>query len=161
MIAYWKRHHAPGYVYIVGSSSARLLKIGATKNIEQRKLTLAQARYGGAGDWAMLFYTKVKNAGEVEGSAQRSLKEFQIVRAYKKDGRDQNAQELFETSFGKAIQAVSDAIGLADNENAWLSDCWSEFDYFAFIAARIVARRFRAMSSASSASSRSSRAFIL
>jgi hypothetical protein len=129
MIAYWKRHHSPGYVYIVGSSSARLLKIGVTKNIEQRKLTLAQSTYGGADDWEMLFYTKVKNAGEVEQRAQRSLKDFQIVKTYKKEGSDQKAQELFETSFGKAIKAVSDAIGVADNENAWLSDFWSEFDY--------------------------------
>ena len=76
-IAYQDRHHSPGYVYIAGSLSAKLLKIGIAVDVEQRKRNLRHQAYGGIHDWEMLFYAKVENRGKVEREALRLLQRFQ------------------------------------------------------------------------------------
>jgi hypothetical protein len=95
-LAYQGRHHSPGYVYIAGSLSAKLLKIGTAIDIEQRKSNLRHQAYGGIHDWEMLFYAKVDNGGKVEGDALRLLRSFKITRTYEKDGSLQDASELLQ-----------------------------------------------------------------
>lgn len=130
-IAYQDRHHSPGYVYIAGSLSAKLLKIGIAVDVEQRKRNLRHQAYGGIYDWEMLFYAKVENRGKVEREALRLLQKFSITRAYEKDGSLQEASELLHTSFPKAIKAVADAIGDSKREDLWKSLRWADYDWSA------------------------------
>jgi hypothetical protein len=127
-LAYQSRHHSIGYVYIAGSRSTRLLKIGTATDIEQRKRNLQNQEYGGIRDWEILFHAKVEHGGKIEGDALRLLRKFKIVRTYEKDGFSQQAEDLLETSFRNAIKAISDAIGESRRENLWMCRHWADYD---------------------------------
>src|SRR5207244_4282313 len=128
-LSYQKRHHSPGYVYIAGSRSAKLLKIGTAIDIEQRTRNLRNQAYGGIRDWVMLFTAKVENGGRTEGDAIRRLKAFRVVRNYDKDGSPQEAAEMLQTSFTKAINAVAAAIGDEKAKELWRSPSWKDYDF--------------------------------
>ncbi len=128
-LAYQHRHHSSGYVYIAGSRSARLLKIGTTIDIEQRKRSLRQGEYGGIRDWEMLFHAKVENGGKTEGDALRLLQRFKISRPYEKDGSPQDAGELLQTSFPKALKAIADAIGNSKRADLWMSPHCADYNW--------------------------------
>lgn len=128
-LSYQKRHHTPGYVYIAGSKSARLLKIGTAVDIEQRKRNLCNQAYGGIRDWTMLFTAKVQNGGKTEGDAIRRLKAFQVVRLYDKDGLQQEAAEMLQTSFTKAIKALAAAIGDERATELWKSPRAKDYEF--------------------------------
>ena len=76
-LSYQGRHYSTGYVYIAGSLSARLLKIGTTTEIEQRHRTLREQAYGSIHDWEMLFYARVESAGKIEGKGFTPLAKLQ------------------------------------------------------------------------------------
>lgn len=128
-LSYQKRHHSPGYVYIAGSKSARLLKIGTAIDIEQRTRNLCNQAYGGMRDWVMLFTAKVENGGQTEGEAIRRLKSFKVVRNYDKDGYQQEAAEMLQTSFTKAINAVAAAIGDEKPSELWRSSRSRDYEF--------------------------------
>ena len=56
---YRDRYYSPGYVYIAGSLSERVLKIGVTINIHGQQAYLRNRRYGSIGDWVLLYYIHV------------------------------------------------------------------------------------------------------
>ncbi|MER8809234.1 GIY-YIG nuclease family protein [Mesorhizobium australicum] len=128
-LSYQKRHHSPGYVYIAGSRSAMLLKVGTTIDIEQRTRNLRNQAYGGFCDWVMLFTAKVANGGKTEGEAIRRLKAFRVLRTYAKDGSQQEAAEMLRTSFTKAINAVAAAMGKENSTELWKSPQWRDFEF--------------------------------
>jgi hypothetical protein len=115
-LAYQARHRAEQYVYIAGSLSAKLIKIGTCIDTMQRENRLRAERYGGAGDWEMIFTVWVKNAGAVEQSAHSRLSHYCVARDYWKDGVRQTGIELLECSFTVARRAVMDAAGPCDAE---------------------------------------------
>lgn len=127
-LAYQSRHNTPGYVYIAGSLSARLLKIGTAKNVETRERNLCLEAYGGISDWKMLFYAKVENGGKIEGDALRGLEHFKTGRGYRKDGSSQQASEILRIGFSKAIDAISRAIGNSPRSDVWISPYWSDYE---------------------------------
>lgn len=128
-LSYQHRHRSRGYVYIAGSLSAKLLKIGTTRDVAQRDITLQYDNgYGEITDWKMLFRAKVENAGEVEGNALRSLQGFKIPRAYEKEGSKQVASEILNVSFGRALKAVEGAIGDSKLDDLWMSPEWADYD---------------------------------
>src|SRR3954467_15069268 len=54
-IAYQRREDTPGYVYIAGSLSGRVIKIGTTGDLNQRENQMRGEGYGGSKDWIVLF----------------------------------------------------------------------------------------------------------
>ena len=128
-LSYQKRHHSPGYVYIAGSRSAKLLKIGTAIDIEQRTRNLRNQAYGGIRDWVMLFTAKVENGGKTEGEAIRRLTAFRVLRTYDKDGSQQEAAEMLRTSFTKAINAIASAIGHEKARELWKSPQWKDYEF--------------------------------
>ncbi|MEN3145632.1 GIY-YIG nuclease family protein [Ochrobactrum sp. WV_118_8] len=128
-LSYQHRHHTPGYIYIAGSRSAKLLKIGTAIDIDQRTRNLRNQAYGGIRDWEMLFTAKVQNGGKTESDALRRLNGYKIVRTYDKDGSAQDAAEMLKTSFSKAINAVAQAIGADAAKELWKSPHWKDFDF--------------------------------
>jgi hypothetical protein len=124
------RYNTPGSVYIAGSLQTELLKIGSTDDVEQRARTLQYERgYGAAPDWKLLFHARVAKKGEVEGAALRSLKPYKAARPYVKNGSQQEAAELFKTSFSKALVAVVDAIGTSGCKGPWMSPSVAEYEW--------------------------------
>jgi hypothetical protein len=128
-LSYQLRHHSPGYVYIAGSRSAKLIKIGTAIDIEQRLRNLRNQAYGNVTDWAMLFWAKVANGGETEGKAIRHLDAFRAAQPYDKDGSQQEAGEMLRTTFTKALKAVADAIGDERPKELWRSERWKDFEF--------------------------------
>ena len=104
-IAYMKRSQELGYVYIAGSKSASLIKIGYTNNIPQREDALCYAEsYAGINDWLILTFVKLEKAGAIENEIQTALYKYSAPRVYEKQGKEQEAKEVFSCSFFTALK---------------------------------------------------------
>lgn len=108
--SFQKRHNSEGYIYIAGSKSAKLLKVGTCVDIEQRRRNLRHQGYGNISDWEMLFTAKVDAGGRIEGDALARLSKYKVVRNYEKDGKQQEAAEMLKTKFSVALAAVQESL---------------------------------------------------
>jgi hypothetical protein len=118
-LAFQARHSADQYVYIAGSLSAKLIKIGTCKDVPQRERQMRAESYGGADDWAVIFSVKVRNAGDIEHQARSKISQYMVVKPYWKDGFRQSGIELLQCSFSRAREAL-----LSVAEDAKLSEPW-------------------------------------
>ena len=91
---YRDRYYAPGYVYIAGSLSGRVIKIGTTINIRRQQKRLQNLEYGSLSDWKILYYVWVDEGGKIEHAARRRLRCYKTLRMYKKDGSWQKGREI-------------------------------------------------------------------
>lgn len=121
-IAYQNRHNSSGYVYIAGSVTRRVIKIGTALDIEQRCKNLVNQCYGGITDWTILFFAEVDNGGLVESFALRRLEGYRFDFDYIKDGKRQRATEILEVNFSQALKAVVDAIGGRKVRKPWYDE---------------------------------------
>src|ERR1700722_4538940 len=131
-----ERYYEPGYVYIAGSLSGRVLKIGTCLNVHGESRYLRNKRYGGIDDWDVLYHVWVEHRGMIEHDARRYLP--REVRYYDKDGRRQRGREIVVCDFSVALNALSDCLTEAQRASAWRS-AWSdhfEFDFLEAEAAR-------------------------
>jgi hypothetical protein len=106
------RYYDPGYVYIAGSLSHRVLKIGTTVNIGQQERRLRRTAYGSIEDWTLLYYVWVEEGGRIEHDARRLLKRYRQLRMYDKEGHRQKGREIVNCRFGIALEALT---GLLDD----------------------------------------------
>lgn len=130
-LVYLRRHSTPGYVYVAGSLSGRVIKIGTAKDIPQRANKLRAEQYAGFGDWRILFSIRVSEAGKVEHDASARVPGRRNFRSYFKDGVEQTAIEVLQCSFSAAVKAVKESLGPTDNAEPWKAH-WTylyEFDY--------------------------------
>jgi hypothetical protein len=104
-IAFARRHHERGYVYIAASPKAKLIKVGCTRDISHRANMLNVHRYAESDDWKIIAYSKTENMGKVEFEVHAELSSIRASGKYLKDGRWQDTRELFQ---GK-LQKVWDA----------------------------------------------------
>lgn len=123
------RYYEPGYVYIAGSLSDRVIKIGVTKNIQSQQNYLRSRSYGGIGDWVLLYYVWVNGGGRTEHKARRRLQRYKTMRMYKKDGRRQKGREIVKCTFSVALDALSNCIDDSERSGAWQSNRCSEFEF--------------------------------
>ena|SRR5215831_9276238 len=124
-IAFQKRYSSPGYVYIAGSLSGRVIKIGTATDITQRENQLRAERHAGFSDWEVLFSIKVSEAGRVEHDVSTRLRGRKVYRTYFKDGISQTATEVLQCSFSAAQQAISETVGeFANYETWWRWHAW-------------------------------------
>jgi T5orf172 domain len=105
-LSYQQRYSAKQYVYIAVSSANNLIKIGTCVDCDQREKQLRAERYGNCGDWRMVDYVHVENAGEVEHRARSLLSEYAVVRSYVKDGVYQDGIELLKCTSEQALEAL-------------------------------------------------------
>jgi T5orf172 domain len=108
-LSYLRRYDEDGEVYVAGSASGRVVKVGTSANSEERVGHLNSYVYGGQSDWQRLFVTRVQNAGRVEADAQQALAAHAAIGQYFKDGAYIECRELFACSSGVAIAAVKAA----------------------------------------------------
>jgi hypothetical protein len=106
------RYYGSGYVYIAGSLSHRVLKIGTTVNIRQQERRLRRTAYGSIDDWVLLYYVRVDEAGRIEHDARRRLVRYRELRMYDKEGHRQKGREIVNCRFGIALEALD---GLLDD----------------------------------------------
>ena len=104
-LVYQIRHSKSAYVYIAGSLTGRLIKIGTARDIPQREYQLNYEQYAGFADWNILFSIRVSEAGKVEHDASARVGR-RIYRSYFKNGVEQIAVEALQCSFSAAVKAV-------------------------------------------------------
>jgi hypothetical protein len=104
------KEYQTGYIYIIGSVQAGLMKVGAATEIIKRVKTLngAASRYGGFDDWEMLFYAKTINIGKVERMVQEKLTSYLDTRQFLKSEKTPKGSELFRCSYTRAKTALMD-----------------------------------------------------
>jgi hypothetical protein len=100
------RYYEPGYVYIAGSLSARVLKVGTTINIGSQEKRHRRDRYGSIDDWVLLYHVWVDERGKIECAALRTLRRFKDPRHYIKNGKPQIGREIVNCRFGIARDAL-------------------------------------------------------
>ena len=128
--AFRDRHYGPGYIYIAGSLSGRVLKIGTTKDIIGYDRYLQNRKYGSLPDWVILYHVWVdEGSGRIEHKARRRLQRYKDFRVYKKDGSWQKAREMVQCSFSTALEALSDCIGDKPHSSVWQSKRCPDFEF--------------------------------
>jgi Bacterial RNA polymerase, alpha chain C terminal domain len=116
------RHYEAGNVYIAGSLSGRVIKIGTAKNMGGYPRYLQNKKYGSLGDWEILYCVWVdEGAGRIEHDARARLQQYKTMRGYERDGRWQKGREILKCSFSAALEALTDAIGDNKKSNQWRS----------------------------------------
>jgi T5orf172 domain len=134
------RFYGPGYVYITGSLSHRVMKIGTTVNIRQQERRLRRTAYGSIEDWVLLYYVWVSEGGRIEHDARRLLKRYRQLRMYDKEGHRQKGREIVNCRFGIALEALTEL--LDDAQRADATKSWRTSDYeFGWALLRPILRR--------------------
>ncbi|MGY3236660.1 hypothetical protein ACVMAJ_003550 [Bradyrhizobium sp. USDA 4448] len=123
------RYYSPGYVYIAGSLSHRVLKIGTTVNIRQQERRLRRTAYGNIEDWVLLYYVWVDEGGRVEHDARRALKRYRQLRMYDKEGHCQKGREIVNCRFGIALEALTGLLDDAQRGDATKSWRASQYEF--------------------------------
>jgi T5orf172 domain len=108
-LGYQAPHAEERYVYIAGSRSARLIKIGNCRDTAQRERQVRSERYGGVGDWDFVYSVRVKRAGAVEDAARARLSRYRATGEYWKNNELQTGTELLRCSYSQAEAALIEA----------------------------------------------------
>ena len=105
-IAFQSRQEISGDLYVMYSSSKRLVKVGVAGDAGERVVSANKQSYGNVDDWKLKFAVKVINAGQAEKIIHDALADFKKPRQFIKDGQYVLAQEIFSCSIKKAINAI-------------------------------------------------------
>lgn len=128
-IAFQQRYNSSGYVYIAGSLSGRLIKIGTAQDIPQRQRQLRAEQHGGYSDWYVLFSIWVNEAGRVEHDASARVNSPRHFGSYFKDNIGQTATEVLRCSFSTALQAITDVVGGTEGHQTWKSIYVNKYEF--------------------------------
>jgi len=124
-IAYSSRHSEAAELYIAGSFSSKLLKVGISKNIAQREKSLNGSNYAGVSDWKILGSIYIKKAGNIEGTIDQKLKKYKTDRYYSKQGARQKASEVYKTSFTKLSKKVAEVLSANITSRSKIKFVWN------------------------------------
>jgi Bacterial RNA polymerase, alpha chain C terminal domain len=123
------RYYEPGYVYIAGSLSHHVLKIGTTINIRSQEKRLRRTQYGSIADWVLLYYVWVDEGGKIEHDARRLLRRHRELRVYDKEGHRQKGREIVDCRFGIALEALTGLLNDGQRAEAWKSSRSNEYEF--------------------------------
>ena len=102
-----KNHYRDGNVYILHSETTQLIKIGSTgAPLDVRVKKLNAVRYGKTSDWTLIGSQEFKEAGKVEFSMQKALREHRVTGSYDGQSRDGECHELFNCTTQVALAAL-------------------------------------------------------
>jgi hypothetical protein len=105
-LTFQKRHETPGYLYVLYSSSKRLVKVGVAGDADERVISANKQSYGNIDDWTLKFSVRVLNAGQAEKIIHDALADYKTKRYFIKNGVWVLAQEIFSCSMKYAIKAI-------------------------------------------------------
>ena len=87
------RYDSEAYIYIAGSTAGRLIKIGSTIDVADRRKSLNSCEYGGQKDWQILATALSSHAGLVECLTHKRLELFAVRGEYVKTSGKGNLRE--------------------------------------------------------------------
>ena len=105
-IAFQNRYSQLGFVYVAGSRSLQLIKIGCALNVNHRMGTLNSLGYGGVNDWLWLHAFYVFDCGRIEYNSQLYLRNVRESRIYVREGKKVNCLETLRYGHDDAMQVV-------------------------------------------------------
>ena len=108
-IAFQKRNDSAGIVYIAGSLTGEVVKIGFSKAVEIRAVSLNRSKYAGFNDWKIIYALKSKDAGRIETKSNSLLREYSYSLDYEHDGHWQDSHETYHCAYSKAKEFVEKA----------------------------------------------------
>ena len=110
VLAIMRRQVAIGFVYIAGSLTERIIKIGYTENKNGRQESINRTKYGKIADWVMLCTAECENAGKIEDEVNALLSKYLSTKKYDHDGHSQRTYELFTCGYLTAVKALKDVL---------------------------------------------------
>jgi len=121
-IAFQNRYSQRGYVYVAGSRTHQLIKIGYALDVTNRMKSLNYFGYGGTNDWLWLHAFDVYNGGRIEHAVQLYLRGARFPTTYVRDGSAVNCLETFRYPHEDAEKTIryfcQDACNYFINEEA-------------------------------------------
>lgn len=109
-LGFRKNHYRPGNVYILHSKATQFIKIGSTgAPLDARVKKLNAVRYGKTSDWTLVDSQDFTEAGKVEFSMQKALREHRVTGNYDGQSRDGECHELFNCTTQDALAALRTA----------------------------------------------------
>jgi hypothetical protein len=106
-LGFRKNHYRPGNVYILHSKATQFIKIGSTgAPLDARVKKLNSVRYGNTSDWTLIHSQNFTEAGKVEFSVQKVLRDHRVTGTYAGQSRDGECHELFNCTAQKALDAL-------------------------------------------------------
>jgi len=108
MIAYQLRHYSAGMVYIAGSKKLKSIKIGFTRDISIRSISLNTNWYAGVNDWELLYAIESDSAGIIESEVNNKIRAYAHSYDYNHDGNWHNTKETFKCSYAIALNLFED-----------------------------------------------------
>lgn len=118
-LAFQERYRQEAFIYIAGSRSQRILKIGYSQSPKWRAGHLNVLSYGSASDWTLLLYVKCKRAGAVEHSLLTLHRNASVFGEYWKDRKYQQCFELLRCDFSALRVSLSQLLNETTMQNAW------------------------------------------
>jgi hypothetical protein len=106
VLGFQKRNDSEGVVYIAGSLTGKIIKIGFSKAVEVREESLNRTRYAGFLDWKILFALRSKDAGKIENKANSILRPYMSTHDYNHDGHWQDSKETYSCAYSKAKETL-------------------------------------------------------
>ena len=110
VIAFTNRYFDRGFIYVSISLSKELLKIGCTKNIQNRTSGLNKLSYGGINDWKIIFSDEAENAGKIEFAIHKKLSKYFYPVNYLRNGVTVNCREIFKCDKNYVVETVKNLI---------------------------------------------------
>lgn len=111
-LAFSKRHYEPGYVYVAYSPSLKRVKIGSTKDQDDRVSQLNMHNLGGCNDWVIRKSVYCSKAGQIESGVHKMLAKFQIATPY--GSKDGHCRETFKCGLRAATNALREVISTSE-----------------------------------------------
>jgi hypothetical protein len=119
--AFLKRFDDSNSLYVATSASSNIVKVGVTKDAQQREDNLNATGYGGIRDWKMAYHFVCDRAGRMEHRVHDALSQYRVSKSYEKEGSRVDCQELFSCSIAEAISIcknVALAFGAVPGQNS-------------------------------------------
>lgn len=109
--AYREMYYSADFVYIAGTLTGKIIKIGAERikeHFETRSKSINRTEYAGYDDWEILFQAKSEYAGRIESKTKSALKDFAFLIYYYHGGAWHKSTETFKCSYSTALEYLKE-----------------------------------------------------
>jgi len=121
------RYHEEGALYIAHSATSGLIKIGITKDLDDRFKQLNVHQLDGCSDWRLFKSVNVLNSGRIEHFVHNKLSKFRVLTQHAK--RDSECRETFNCSPQIALDAIKKALAVFSGNISESDDkIWEKFE---------------------------------
>lgn len=119
-LAFQSRYTKSGFVYIAGSETLKVIKVGFSGDVESRIESLNELNYGGASDWTGIYWVQCESAGKIEFDTHERLSNYAAPKQYVRGGTTVDCLETFSCGADSAILTLNKLV--SDPIDVWQVD---------------------------------------